>query len=104
MVLFTVCPLSTRAGPPTTSSWKPAAAGAGLPSSLPAQPASASRPAARTGCACSPHLHQVHVMSPVAIGDERDLLAVGRPGGEVVLGPVPRQVAQAGAVGVHDVD
>src|SRR5439155_7977127 len=49
-------------------------------------------------------VHHIHVISAAAIGDERQPLAVRRPGSIVVLARMPGQVALAGAVGVHDID
>src|SRR5260370_9425774 len=48
-------------------------------------------------------LDDIHVMPAVAVGDEGDAFAIGRPRGEVVLARMAGQVALPAALAIHDV-
>ncbi len=50
------------------------------------------------------HFHHVDFTVAIPVGDEGDLLAVGRPGGLPFLGAVERNLAQIAAIGVDNED
>jgi hypothetical protein len=66
--------------------------------------AHAARERGKVGGPYSLHVDQINILATVAIGEERDLLAVLGPRSEVVLFRVAGEVALFWSVGVHDVD